>query len=41
EDGSDEVITDFKASDLHLSEWREVMKACSNRKGAGWSTIYM
>ncbi|GKA18318.1 transcription factor LHW-like protein isoform X1 [Tanacetum coccineum] len=40
EDGSDEVITDFKASDLHLSEWREVVKACSNRIGAGWSTLY-
>ncbi|GJU66596.1 hypothetical protein Tco_1252855 [Tanacetum coccineum] len=38
EDGSDEVITDFKASDLHLSEWREVMKACPNRKGAGIAT---
>ncbi|GJR02687.1 hypothetical protein Tco_0525671 [Tanacetum coccineum] len=24
EDGTDEVIPDFKASDLHLSEWREL-----------------
>nr|GEX03866.1 hypothetical protein [Tanacetum cinerariifolium] len=40
EDRSDKVITDFKASDLYLSRWREVMKACPNRKGAGWSTIY-
>ncbi|GJT58136.1 retrovirus-related pol polyprotein from transposon TNT 1-94 [Tanacetum coccineum] len=40
DDGPDEVIPNFKASDLHLSEWREVMKACPNRKGAGWSTIY-
>nr|GEY60912.1 hypothetical protein [Tanacetum cinerariifolium] len=40
EDRSDKVVTDFKASDLHLSRWREVMKACPNRKGAGWSTIY-
>ncbi|GJV37042.1 hypothetical protein Tco_1409519 [Tanacetum coccineum] len=40
EDGTDEVIPKFKASDLHLSEWREVVKACPNRKGAGWSTIY-
>ncbi|GKA11450.1 hypothetical protein Tco_0690996 [Tanacetum coccineum] len=28
------------ASDLHLGEWREVVKACPNRKGVGWSTIY-
>nr|GEU99873.1 hypothetical protein [Tanacetum cinerariifolium] len=40
EDVNHEVITNFKASDLHLSEWREVVKACLNRKGAGWSTIY-
>ncbi|GJV25089.1 hypothetical protein Tco_1377784 [Tanacetum coccineum] len=40
EDGTDDVIPKFKASDLHLSEWREVVKACPNRKGAGWSTIY-
>ncbi|GJY04890.1 hypothetical protein Tco_0370830 [Tanacetum coccineum] len=40
EDGNDEVIPDFKASDLHLSEWREVMQVCPSRKEAGWSTIY-
>ncbi|GJV14980.1 hypothetical protein Tco_1360303 [Tanacetum coccineum] len=26
DDGSDETIPNFKASDLHLSEWREVMQ---------------
>ncbi|GJW26670.1 ribonuclease H-like domain-containing protein [Tanacetum coccineum] len=40
EDGTNEIILDFKATDLHLSEWREVMQVCPNRKGAGWSTIY-
>ncbi|GJZ16574.1 hypothetical protein Tco_0552251, partial [Tanacetum coccineum] len=40
EDGIDEVIPKFKAIDLHLSERREVVKACPNRKEAGWSTIY-
>ncbi|GJU60984.1 hypothetical protein Tco_1238750 [Tanacetum coccineum] len=30
----------LQSSDLYLSEWKEVMKACPNRKGAGWSTIY-
>ncbi|GKE77417.1 hypothetical protein Tco_1543537 [Tanacetum coccineum] len=26
--------------DLHLGEWREVVKACPNRTGKGWTTIY-
>ncbi|GKA03653.1 hypothetical protein Tco_0676434 [Tanacetum coccineum] len=34
------VILNFKASDLHLGEWREPIKACPNKKGKGWSTIY-
>nr|GEU32239.1 hypothetical protein [Tanacetum cinerariifolium] len=33
-------LVDLLASDLHLSEWREVMQACPNRKAAGWSTVY-
>ncbi|GJS51461.1 hypothetical protein Tco_0624823 [Tanacetum coccineum] len=40
DDGTSKVIPNFKASDLHLSEWREVVKACPNRKGKGWKTIY-
>ncbi|GJS86514.1 hypothetical protein Tco_0769150 [Tanacetum coccineum] len=40
EDGTYEVIPNFKVSDLHLGEWREVMKACPYRKGKGWQTIY-
>ncbi|GJW11068.1 hypothetical protein Tco_1576895 [Tanacetum coccineum] len=40
EDGTREIIPNFKASDLHLSEWREVMIACPNRTGKGWTTIY-
>ncbi|GJZ38013.1 hypothetical protein Tco_0584204 [Tanacetum coccineum] len=40
EDGISEVIPNFKASDLHLSELREVMNACPNRTGKGWKIIY-
>ncbi|GJV08110.1 hypothetical protein Tco_1345766 [Tanacetum coccineum] len=40
EDGTSEIIPDFKASDLHLDEWREVVKACPTRMGKGWKTIY-
>ncbi|GKA00170.1 hypothetical protein Tco_0672720 [Tanacetum coccineum] len=40
DDGTDEVIPNFKASDLHLSEWREVMQACPKRTRAGWTTNY-
>ncbi|GKA87032.1 hypothetical protein Tco_0808743 [Tanacetum coccineum] len=40
EDGTYEVIPNFKVSDLHLGEWREVMKACPDKTGKGWQTIY-
>ncbi|GKB41207.1 hypothetical protein Tco_0886149 [Tanacetum coccineum] len=40
EDGTTEVIPNFKSSDLHLAEWREVVQACPNRKEKGWKTIY-
>ncbi|GJU27753.1 hypothetical protein Tco_1166374 [Tanacetum coccineum] len=40
EDGTREIIPNFKASDLHLGEWREVMIACPNRTRKGWTTIY-
>ncbi|GKD21751.1 hypothetical protein Tco_1223454 [Tanacetum coccineum] len=30
ENGTSEVISNFKASDLHLGEWREVINACPN-----------
>nr|GEZ96822.1 hypothetical protein [Tanacetum cinerariifolium] len=40
EDGISEVIPNFKASDLHLGKWREVMNACLNRTGKGWKIIY-
>ncbi|GKA02584.1 hypothetical protein Tco_0675365 [Tanacetum coccineum] len=33
EDGTSEVIPNFKASDLHLGEWRDVVKASTNRTG--------
>ncbi|GJY10706.1 hypothetical protein Tco_0378891 [Tanacetum coccineum] len=32
EDDTSEIIPEFKASDLHLSEWREVITACPNKK---------
>ncbi|GKC75286.1 hypothetical protein Tco_1126060 [Tanacetum coccineum] len=40
EDGSDEVIPNFKAGDLHLAKWREVMQAYPKRTRAGWTIIY-
>ncbi|GKA19607.1 hypothetical protein Tco_0699522 [Tanacetum coccineum] len=40
DDGSDEIILNFKASDLHLREYREVMNACPNRTGVVWTSIY-
>ncbi|GJW90112.1 hypothetical protein Tco_0167665 [Tanacetum coccineum] len=33
EDDTSEIIHEFKASDLHLGEWREVVTACPNKKG--------
>ncbi|GJS29432.1 hypothetical protein Tco_0490052 [Tanacetum coccineum] len=38
EDGTSEIIPNFKASDLHLGEWR--MEACPKRTGKGWEIIY-
>ncbi|GKE37635.1 hypothetical protein Tco_1461040 [Tanacetum coccineum] len=35
ENGTSEVISNFKASYLHLGEWREVINACPNRTGKG------
>ncbi|GJX78390.1 hypothetical protein Tco_0325201 [Tanacetum coccineum] len=40
EDGTSKVIPNFKASDLHIGEWREVMNTCPNRTGKGWKIIY-
>ncbi|GJV39011.1 hypothetical protein Tco_1417451 [Tanacetum coccineum] len=40
ENGTSEIIPNFKASNLHLSEWREVVEACPNRTGKGWKCIY-
>nr|GEW17604.1 UBN2 domain-containing protein [Tanacetum cinerariifolium] len=40
EDGTSEIIPNFKASDLHLGEWKEVMKARPNKIRKGWETIY-
>nr|GFA16434.1 hypothetical protein [Tanacetum cinerariifolium] len=39
-DGTSKFIPNFKASNLHLGEWREVVKASSNRTGKGCKTIY-
>ncbi|GKC94411.1 hypothetical protein Tco_1159853 [Tanacetum coccineum] len=40
EDDTSKIIPEFKASDLHLGEWREVVTACPNKKGKGWTSIY-
>ncbi|GJU42344.1 hypothetical protein Tco_1195301 [Tanacetum coccineum] len=40
EDGTSEIIPNFKAGDLHLGEWREVMEACPKRTRKGWEIIY-
>ncbi|GJZ78546.1 hypothetical protein Tco_0643383 [Tanacetum coccineum] len=40
EDGTIEVISDFKVGDLYLAEWREVVQTCLDRKEKGWKTIY-
>ncbi|GJX35363.1 hypothetical protein Tco_0246920 [Tanacetum coccineum] len=40
EDDTSEIIPEFKANDLHLGEWREVVKARPNKKGKGWKSIY-
>ncbi|GKF74237.1 hypothetical protein Tco_0220569, partial [Tanacetum coccineum] len=40
EDDTSEIIPKFKASDLHLGEWKEVFTACPNKKGKGWTSIY-
>ncbi|GKC00179.1 hypothetical protein Tco_0986315 [Tanacetum coccineum] len=40
EDGTVEVISNVKFSDLHLAEWKEVVQACPDRKEKGWKTIY-
>ncbi|GJU51452.1 hypothetical protein Tco_1221007 [Tanacetum coccineum] len=40
EDGIVEVIEKFKASDLQMAEWRELVQVCPDRKEKGWKTIY-
>ncbi|GKA05241.1 hypothetical protein Tco_0684361 [Tanacetum coccineum] len=40
EDEIAKVIKKFKASDLQLAEWRDVVQACPDRKEKGWKTIY-
>ncbi|GKC66562.1 hypothetical protein Tco_1099160 [Tanacetum coccineum] len=41
EDDTSEIIPKFKADDLHLGEWREVVIASPpQKKGKGWTSIY-
>ncbi|GJZ40889.1 hypothetical protein Tco_0587775 [Tanacetum coccineum] len=40
EDGTIEVIANFKVSDLHLAEWREVVHDYPDRKEKRWKPIY-
>ncbi|GKC14286.1 hypothetical protein Tco_1011068 [Tanacetum coccineum] len=39
EDGTSEVISNIKVSDLHLAEWKEVVQACPDRKEKGLKPI--
>ncbi|GKA54122.1 hypothetical protein Tco_0753071 [Tanacetum coccineum] len=39
EDDSSEIIPEFKASNLQLGKWREVVTACP-KKGKQWTSIY-
>ncbi|GJV00152.1 hypothetical protein Tco_1329422 [Tanacetum coccineum] len=39
-DETNEVISNFEVSDLHLAEWKEMIQACPHRKEKGWKTIY-
>ncbi|GKA25527.1 hypothetical protein Tco_0711636 [Tanacetum coccineum] len=36
EDGSDEVISNLKVSDLHSAKWREVIQSCLDKRGDCW-----
>nr|GEY71019.1 hypothetical protein [Tanacetum cinerariifolium]GFA23986.1 hypothetical protein [Tanacetum cinerariifolium] len=40
EGDTSKIIPEFKASNLHLGEWREVVIVCLNKKGKGWTSIY-
>ncbi|GJW24338.1 hypothetical protein Tco_0038149 [Tanacetum coccineum] len=40
EDGTNEAISNFKVSDLHLAKWREVVQAYPDRKEKGLKTIH-
>ncbi|GJY86046.1 hypothetical protein Tco_0500072 [Tanacetum coccineum] len=40
ENDTSEIIPEFKASDLHLSKWREIVTIRPNKKGKGWTSIY-
>ncbi|GJV53587.1 hypothetical protein Tco_1449328 [Tanacetum coccineum] len=40
EDGSNEVISNLKVSNLHSAEWREVIQACLDKSEKGWKIIH-
>ncbi|GJZ26005.1 hypothetical protein Tco_0570258 [Tanacetum coccineum] len=40
DNGSIEIIYNFKVSDLHVREWKEVLDGCPKRNGASWNIIY-
>nr|GEX27619.1 hypothetical protein [Tanacetum cinerariifolium] len=40
DDGSSEIIYNFKISDLYVGEWKKVLDACPKRTRAGWNIIY-
>ncbi|GKC96579.1 hypothetical protein Tco_1162021 [Tanacetum coccineum] len=40
EDGTNEVIPNFKTSNLNLAEWREIKQICPNQEKRGWKAIF-
>ncbi|GJX41359.1 hypothetical protein Tco_0256349 [Tanacetum coccineum] len=40
EDGTNEVIPNFKTSNLNLAEWREIKQICPNQEERGWKAIF-
>ncbi|GJW33392.1 hypothetical protein Tco_0053424 [Tanacetum coccineum] len=40
ENDTSKIIPKFKANNLHLGEWREVVTAFPNKKCKGWTSIY-
>ncbi|GJW59751.1 hypothetical protein Tco_0109086, partial [Tanacetum coccineum] len=40
DDGTSETIREFRISDLHLTEWKEVLDKYGKRNGKSWAKVY-